>query len=158
MTAKVVLYYSDNCSYCNQFKPTWEALKSTFDKNNIKHEEYEAKNINHKEKNIKGYPTIRIETKDGEYEYDGPRNPEEIMFNVTSLMNGGAVLEGNLNVTEDDLQTEITENQDEENKEQENKEQVNDNQMGGGAYEEKYKKYKAKYLQLKSFMEKNGML
>ena len=156
MTAKVVLYYSDNCKYCDQFNPTWEALKTTFDENKIEHDEVEASNIP-KEKDIKGYPTIRIESKDGEYEYDGPRNPEEIMANVTALMNGGAVLEGGDPIDERDFNTDEDED---ENKVMPDDDDDDDyeQQNGGSNYEGKYKKYKAKYLQLKSFMEKNGML
>lgn len=145
MKTKVVLYYSDACGYCKQFEPTWNALKETFKKNNIEYAAYEAERDADamKNKNIKGYPTIRIETDDGEFEYGGPRTPEEILYNVTALSSKGNLAE----VKQEEVLT------------PESPAELPVELKGGAVdnYEEKYKKYKAKYLNLKAWMKKMGM-
>ncbi len=66
----VTLYYSDNCSHCIKFKPTWNNFKKQLPKN-IKTEEYEnSKNSDIIEKNnIEYYPTIKINKNGVSYEY-----------------------------------------------------------------------------------------
>lgn len=155
MSTKVVLYYSDNCKYCKQFEPTWEALKSTFESNNISYEQHEAKEKElMQSKSISGFPTIRIETRDGEYEYAGPRNPEEIISHVMTVSKNGNMEEIEAPLSENSLSpnTPAAPTLD----------GLITGQQGGAVedaqWESKYKKYKAKYLQLKSFMEKNNLL
>lgn len=90
---KITLYYADWCGHCKSFKPTWNALKSIFDKNNIEHAEYmdgkDDKLI--KENNIEGFPTIHIQTNNKVYEYQGSREADAILHEVLpNLQKGGS--------------------------------------------------------------------
>lgn len=151
MSMKVVLYYSNNCSYCKQFKPTWEALKTTLSTSGIEFKEYEASQNNQimKTKNIKGYPTLRIETNEGEYEYSGSRTPETIMENI-------AAIKGDKQIN--DFVAPVSENSPFSDLEPIELATSNKHTMNGGGdpYYEKYKKYKAKYTNLKKWMDKNN--
>ena len=88
---KVTLFYADWCGHCNTFKPEWQKLKKIFLKNNIDFAEYEdSKNadvINSNE--IDGFPTIKIETNEGIYEYNGRRDAESILNTVLPLEQSG---------------------------------------------------------------------
>ena len=42
---KVKLYYANWCGHCKSFKPTWEALKPLFEKNNVEFSEFEEEKI-----------------------------------------------------------------------------------------------------------------
>jgi len=87
MTREVTLYYANWCGHCQKFKPEWEVLKSTLDKFNISHHEYEDSQdsaIIAKE-NVQGFPTIRIKENGKEYEYTGPRQATEILHSLNVL-------------------------------------------------------------------------
>ena len=89
---KITLYHANWCGHCVNFLPTWKALKDVFNLNNIKHEEYEdsANPKVIKEANINGFPTIRISKNNKEYDYNGPRTPDDILHAVIpNLQIGG---------------------------------------------------------------------
>ena len=91
---KISLFYADWCGHCNSFKPEWEKLKIILPKNNIEFAEYEDSKdsdiIN--SNNIEGFPTIKIETNEGTFDYDGRRDAESILDTVLPLtQTGGSV-------------------------------------------------------------------
>jgi len=128
MATEITLYYADWCPHCVSFKPVWNNIKAHCDANKIKHEEYEdSKNSEiMKEKNIGGFPTIKI-VKDGkEYEYAGPRTENAILAElkgVKSVQTGGKKKnkQSPVHLSEEDKM-----------------------------YQMKYYKYKAKYIHLKN--------
>ena len=89
--SEITLYYAEWCGHCQQFKPTWEALKPMFDKHNIKHAEYED-NTNSDmitKAGIEGFPTIRIKKQGQEYDYSGQRTPDAILHELITNLKGG---------------------------------------------------------------------
>tara|TARA_B100000886_G_scaffold316909_1_gene255834 strand:- start:1088 stop:1414 length:327 start_codon:yes stop_codon:yes gene_type:complete len=90
---KVTLFYADWCGHCNTFKPEWEKLKEILPKNNIEFAEYEdSKNadvIN--SNNIEGFPTIKIETNEGTFDYNGRRDADSILDTVLPLKQTGGL-------------------------------------------------------------------
>lgn len=90
---KISLFYADWCGHCKTFKPTWDALKKVFTKNNIYFEEYEdSKHENIiKEEGIEGFPTIKITNNEGiKYEYMGERSANGILNEILpNLQVGG---------------------------------------------------------------------
>ena len=96
---KVTLYYANWCGHCKQFKPTWDALKKVFDQNNIDHTEYEDPKDEKiiQEAGVEGFPTIRIEKDNEEYEYNGGRDANSIIHEVLpNLQMGGGILRYNI--------------------------------------------------------------
>lgn len=172
---EVVLYYSDDCKYCKDFEPTWKVLKESDKlKENIKFIEYnyktDKKKFDEKENEnneIKGFPTIRIHKDGQEFEYIGERTPESIMNNILAILGGESKINTNILSPVSEAETE-TENVEDVKKSMERAplaememHNVGDNpsKMDGGSsnnYEEKYRKYKAKYINLKQWMNKNG--
>lgn len=83
---EVILYYSDGCGYCHQFRnESWEALTNFFDKNNVKWSEYEYhKNPNVIEQaEIKAFPTIRVKRGNAVDELVGLHEAGEIIALAT---------------------------------------------------------------------------
>ena len=81
---KVKLYYANWCGHCKNFKPTWEALKPLFEKNNVEFSEFEDEKDGQEIANagVEGFPTIRIEKDSMEYEYSGSRDVNSIIAEV----------------------------------------------------------------------------
>ena len=91
---KVTLFYADWCSHCTSFKPTWNALKKVFDSNNVEYAEYEeSKDPKFVEAaGVQGFPTIKIEKDNQEYEYNGKRDVNDILHEVLpNLQMGGGI-------------------------------------------------------------------
>tara|TARA_B100000902_G_C27188359_1_gene852562 strand:- start:356 stop:673 length:318 start_codon:yes stop_codon:yes gene_type:complete len=91
---KVTLFYADWCSHCTRFKPTWDALKKVFDSNNVEYSEYEeSKDQKFVEASgVEGFPTIKIEKDNQEYEYNGKRDVNDILHEVLpNLQIGGNI-------------------------------------------------------------------
>lgn len=89
---KVTLYYANWCGHCKNFKPTWDALKKVFTKNNIDYSEFEDEENEAEIANagVQGFPTIKISNDEGEYEYAGARTPDAILNEVLpNLQMGG---------------------------------------------------------------------
>jgi len=90
---KITLYHANWCGHCKRFKPTWDALKDVFTKNNVDYEEYEdSKNEDVIENaGVEGFPTIRITDEKGdEYDYNGERSAEGILHELLpNLQMGG---------------------------------------------------------------------
>ena len=91
---KITLYYADWCGHCRRFKPTWEALKNVFKKNNVEYVEYEDSKHEGIIQNagVEGFPTIRITNNKGEeYDYNGERSADGILHEVLpNLQMGGS--------------------------------------------------------------------
>jgi glutaredoxin len=89
---KITLYYANWCGHCKNFKPTWKALKPLFEKNNIDYAEYEEGSDEKiiQAAGVEGFPTIRIEKNNEEYEYNGNRDVDSIIHEVLpNLQKGG---------------------------------------------------------------------
>jgi protein disulfide-isomerase A1 len=92
---KVTLYYADWCGHCKDFKPTWAALKNLFKKNNVNHAEFEDGQHEQiiQKAGVEGFPTIKIEKDNEEYEYTGNRDINSIIHEVLpDLQMGGGNL------------------------------------------------------------------
>ena len=127
----ITLFYMNECMHCKMFKEEWDILNEKIKNNNYditkmnitsqsleshEHSTKIKKEINGKP--IQGYPTIKIDINDKQYEYKGPRTANKIL----------EYLETN----------QIETNQIEEN-------QTGGNNID---YRRKYKKYKHKYVNL----------
>jgi protein disulfide-isomerase len=78
---KLILFKASWCGHCTKFGPLWEELKENYKNNN----DFELMTFDaDKDKseilfyNVKGYPTIFLETKNGRNEYKGDRTKESI--------------------------------------------------------------------------------
>ena len=92
---KITLYYANWCGHCRQFKPTWDGLKKTFEKNNVEYAEFndETNSDIIKSNHIMGFPTIKIQNEKGTYDYNGPRDADSILHEVIpelKIQSGGA--------------------------------------------------------------------
>lgn len=81
---KVTLYYANWCGHCQNFKPTWDALKKFFDEHGVKHAEFEESKhkFEMQKAAIKAYPTIKITSNGVEEEYHGGMSPNDIISAV----------------------------------------------------------------------------
>lgn len=89
---KVTLFHANWCGHCKSFMPTWQALKKIFKENNIEFAEYEDEKDEDaiKSNNIDGFPTIRIDGDNGEYDYNGERSADAILHEILpNLQIGG---------------------------------------------------------------------
>jgi thiol-disulfide isomerase/thioredoxin len=131
MTTKgITLYYADWCGHCKQFKPTWDAMKSTYGK------EFDLVDFEHgknpkimKEKKIQSFPTIHFTYGEFSATYAGERDPYSIVSQYRSFV------ETTKNIMKE-----------------------SGKKMKGGSsrqalYQKKYQKYKQKYLKLKNEMK-----
>lgn len=82
---EIVLYYASWCGHCKQLLPEWDKFEE-FGKNkmtNIKVTKINCEDENEKicsQKEIKGYPTIRLYPKNKpEIEYSGERNQDKLI-------------------------------------------------------------------------------
>lgn len=68
LTSKHVIkfYYSNNCGFCQHFKPIWHKFKHKYD-NVIKFIEIDCTDQDATEQYVNGYPTIAIFKDSGEY-------------------------------------------------------------------------------------------
>jgi len=81
---ELYLFKADWCGHCNRFKPTWNDLKSNYNK--IKYNEFDAdenKDIM-KKFNIKGFPTIMLKHDNKMIEYNGDRDINSILTFINS--------------------------------------------------------------------------
>ena len=79
----LILFHATWCGHCIQFKSTWEELKNNHPKGielgEVEHSEVNEYKYSKNEKQIEGYPTLRLYYKDKLLkEYDGERNFEAI--------------------------------------------------------------------------------
>ena len=77
----VKLFYTNECYYCNQFKPTWIKVKHLLNKHNIHDislEDVDCTNRHIDYSYIKGYPTIAVYNKNNTFieTYEGDRSDE----------------------------------------------------------------------------------
>lgn len=84
---KITLFHAEWCGHCVDFKPTWEKMKESKEAwKNIEFEEHEAGTLGSLSENEKkvngediiGFPTIRINIFEKEYNYKGSRDQDEI--------------------------------------------------------------------------------
>jgi len=96
---RVTLYYADWCGHCQRFKPEWNKFKSS--SKGIICEEYEDSQLQRMKnplingKPIQGFPTIKIEVNNREYEYDGERDAKSLKRFVDKLsgQQGGSMID-----------------------------------------------------------------
>lgn len=134
----IKLFYMDGCGPCMRFKGKWEELKEIirvksgkFGNMNIKTEEYENKKNKDvvDAEGINSFPTIMI-VKDGKkIEYEGKREPNEILKSVGVIV-------------EDNIMSNQTQTQKGGYKEGQKQKRIKDDSY-------KYEKYKKKYEDLK---------
>ena len=74
----LVLIKADWCGHCKAFKSTWEQLPANIPNVNFKILDSESNPDEIKKYNIKGYPTIILETGDKKIEYNGSRTVKDI--------------------------------------------------------------------------------
>ena len=79
----LILFHATWCGHCLNFKSTWENLKNNHPKGlqlgEVEHNEMNEYKYSKNEKQIEGYPTLRLYHKDKLLkEYDGERNFEDI--------------------------------------------------------------------------------
>ena len=79
----LILFHATWCGHCLNFKPIWENLKNNHPKGiqfgEVEHNEMNEYKYSKNEKQIEGYPTLRLYYKDKLLkEYDGERNFEDI--------------------------------------------------------------------------------
>jgi len=79
----LILFHATWCGHCLNFKPIWENLKNNHPKGiqlgDVEHAEVNEYKYSQNEKQIEGYPTLRLYHKDKLLkEYDGERNFEDI--------------------------------------------------------------------------------
>ena len=79
----LILFHATWCGHCIQFKSTWEELKNNHPRGiklgEVEHSEVNEYKYSKNEKQIEGYPTLRLYYKDKLLkEYDGERNFEAI--------------------------------------------------------------------------------
>lgn len=76
----IILFKSENCGYCQKFKPTWEALQKQFaGKHNFITYDYEENPEKIKEYNIEGFPTIYRVNGNNKYIFEGDRDPDNLI-------------------------------------------------------------------------------
>ena len=85
----LILFKAEWCGHCKAFKKTWEQLKSDDITNNINLITYDSNT--HKEKinswNIQGFPTLILQQGGTAYEYDGPREINNIKKFIEKIIN-----------------------------------------------------------------------
>ena len=92
----IILYHWDNCGYCRNFMPTWDALCKLISEdiiNMVKISCVEKEKECNAIKEIKGYPTIIFVDMEGNktITFTGQRNPESIIEFINQCM-GSEVL------------------------------------------------------------------
>jgi hypothetical protein len=83
---KITLFHMTDCIHCDNFKPEWEKLSSTSQKN-IAFADFESGSMGNMSDQyqtingvpIMGYPTIKIEVLDKEYDYGDKRDQTAIL-------------------------------------------------------------------------------
>jgi protein disulfide-isomerase A4 len=125
----VSLYKSDRCGHCIAFKDEWTKFCGQAAKNKITTVTYDAATdaVAVAKAGISGYPTIMLSVNGTTTEYDGPRKAAAILAAVEKLQSGGR-----------------------------------QSLSGGGngvssSDYQKYRKYKGKYLHLRSRLDRAGV-
>jgi len=79
---KLILFKADWCGHCQAFKPVWNQVQKELKQDNLEFvtldSEKDEKTI--KKYDIKGFPTIILETGDKKIEFQGMRNLEAIQY------------------------------------------------------------------------------
>ena len=139
---RVILYATESCPHCINFKPEWEKLTKLLEKEGISFRKVNAE-LEQIPNDVYGFPTLRIDGKD----YKGPRIAESILNHTKT---GG----------KDDKQPGDKYSQcgggsggftprKFNKKNVSSKNDANDDEY----YKIKYFKYKAKYMKLRSLIE-----
>jgi len=92
------LYHANWCHYCNLFKPEWEKFEQSIPKMNevsgnilLSAKAYEESELDKNkmptinEKEIRGFPTIKISVNGKEYEYSGKRTCDVLKETIMKL-------------------------------------------------------------------------
>ncbi len=75
---KVILYYADWCGHCVKFKSIWKYISEILSKKNIANEKINADSLSaEQKKELKGIPTIMIESDGKKTVYEGPMDVED---------------------------------------------------------------------------------
>ena len=81
---KLILYYMNNCTWCEKFKPTWKQLKQNtpykFEKcERNKMDEFTETKAIQKEFEIKSFPSIFVKIGNDYFKYEGDRDLQSIL-------------------------------------------------------------------------------
>ena len=79
---KCILFKAEWCGHCKEFKPTWKALETMYEKNGkIKFVTYDFDKNKKKmeEYGIEGFPSIMFENNKGKSFYKGSRDVNDLM-------------------------------------------------------------------------------
>jgi protein disulfide-isomerase len=91
MSVHLTLYHADWCGHCQKFKPIWFEVKEKFKNNKkFKFDEVEETQMNGKlpkinNKEIRGFPTIKVVNGNTEAEYGGNRDLETFISFINAL-------------------------------------------------------------------------
>lgn len=83
---RLILFKAEWCGHCQSFKTTWEQVQKKLKKNNLEFITYDSDNNAEmmKKYNVKGFPTIMLETNTNVKEFTGMRNLEAIKYFLDS--------------------------------------------------------------------------
>ena len=91
---KLTLYHADWCGHCTEFLPAWTKFESTF--NGKLNGNLQINNVESKQmppdasvagQPIEGFPTVKIEYNNTEFEYKGKRSYEGLKDFVSQRLN-----------------------------------------------------------------------
>ena len=85
---EVRLYYAPWCGHCKDLKPKWNKLKKGHLKNKVTFTEINGDdNLDLcKERNVEGFPTIRVVKNGKENDYDGRREIKDIVYFIEKFI------------------------------------------------------------------------
>ena len=90
---QITLYHAKWCGHCVNFMPIWETMKSNpKNKKKINFVAVEDTELNimsaGSKPNIEGFPTIKINIKGKEHNYNGSRNEKDIFEHILNRLKG----------------------------------------------------------------------
>tara|TARA_B100001989_G_C24483025_1_gene435484 strand:- start:471 stop:869 length:399 start_codon:yes stop_codon:yes gene_type:complete len=91
MKVDVTFYYANWCGHCMEFKPIYNEVKEFFSNNqNVNFIEKEDNLIDEKDtingKPIYAYPSIKLNTNNNEFQYNGNRTKEGLISEINNLL------------------------------------------------------------------------
>ena len=92
MKVNVTFYYANWCGHCMEFKPIYNEVKEFFSNNSdvnfIEKEDSDiVKTDTINGKPIYAYPSIKINTNNNEFQFNGDRTKEGLISEINNLLN-----------------------------------------------------------------------